>query len=154
MTEKRCFKCGELKPLDDFYGHPQMADGRVNKCKECNKVEVKINRQNKREFYLEYDRKRAVLPHRVEARQVYNSIRPEVSQRAKGKWIERNPEKRQAQNAVNNAIRKGRLIRRSCEICGGRAHAHHDDYSKPFDVRWLCPKHHSEHHKNERRASF
>lgn len=26
--------------------------------------------------------------------------------------------------------------------------AHHDDYSKPFNVRWLCPQHHREWHKN------
>jgi hypothetical protein len=32
-------------------------------------------------------------------------------------------------------------------VCGEpEAQAHHDDYAKPLDVRWLCNKHHREHH--------
>jgi ribosomal protein S27AE len=65
-------------------------------------------------------------------------------------WITRNPEKRKAQVAVGNAIRDGRLTRGTCEKCGSpKVHAHHDDYTKPLEVRWLCPQHHSDHHREE-----
>ncbi len=42
----------------------------------------------------------------------------------------------------------GKLIKKPCEICGSeeKIDAHHDDYAKPMDVRWLCKKHHREHH--------
>jgi len=54
------------------------------------------------------------------------------------------------------AIKEGWLVRGACEVCGrehspadgheGYVDAHHDDYSKPLDVRWLCREHHREVH--------
>ena len=59
----------------------------------------------------------------------------------------RNPLKRRARAIVGVAIAKGRLARAPCEKCGEqRSQAHHDDYSKPLDVRWLCRAHHDEAH--------
>lgn len=55
MESKNCFKCGKIKPLTAFYKHPQMADGRVNKCKECNKAENRKNFWSKRQEKREYD---------------------------------------------------------------------------------------------------
>lgn len=49
--------------------------------------------------------------------------------------------------ATRKAIANGDLVRGPCEVCGRSiAEAHHDDYSKPLDVRWLCPHHHRQHH--------
>lgn len=50
---------------------------------------------------------------------------------------------------TNSKIRSGHLIRQPCEVCGTeeKIEAHHDDYMKPLDVRWLCKKHHQEHHR-------
>jgi hypothetical protein len=51
---KTCFNCGTEKPLDDFYRHPTMKDGRLGKCKECTKADVRANYAAKRGQYQEY----------------------------------------------------------------------------------------------------
>jgi ribosomal protein S27AE len=58
------------------------------------------------------------------------------------------PERLRAIVLVGGAIAKGELQRAPCETCGSRQYveAHHDDYAKPFDVRWLCKRHHRQHH--------
>lgn len=41
MTQtKKCFKCGNIKPLEDYYKHPATRDGRLNKCKSCTKKDA------------------------------------------------------------------------------------------------------------------
>lgn len=119
-------------------------------CKECHKANVRKNYIDNIEHYKSYERGRAMLPHRVEARKRYESTPAgkAATDRARRRFIERNPEKRAAHIIVGNAVRDGKLHKQPCEVCGAAdVHAHHDDYSKPLNVRWLCPSHHSEHHK-------
>ena len=53
-----------------------------------------------------------------------------------------------AHRAVEYAIANKSLIRLPCEKCGSqKVDAHHDDYLKPLDVRWLCRRHHLEFHR-------
>lgn len=62
----------------------------------------------------------------------------------------RNPEKWRAQKKVQYAVRYGHLQKKPCEVCGEvRVDAHHDDYSKPLQVRWLCRKHHKAEHRGK-----
>ena len=50
---------------------------------------------------------------------------------------------------VGNALSSGKLQKRPCEVCGNiMTDAHHDDYNKPLDVRWLCRKCHAEWHRH------
>lgn len=56
-----------------------------------------------------------------------------------------------AREQLQWAVRCGRLVRRPCEGCGAdeNVQGHHDDYSKPLEVRWLCQKCHDAHHREE-----
>ena len=49
---------------------------------------------------------------------------------------------------VENALKAGKLNRKQCERCGDpKSQAHHDDYSKPLEVTWLCAKDHKARHR-------
>lgn len=157
MKTKQCFKCKKTKPISHFYKHSEMADGYLNKCKECTKKEAIENRAKKLEYYREYDRSRANLPHRVKLRdEVYERRKtdPKLKKKCAANrkaWQERNKEKRAAHILTGSAIKSGKLKKQPCEVCRKKkVEAHHDDYSKPLEVRWLCKKHHTEHHKKER----
>src|SRR4051812_26186703 len=79
------------------------------------------------------DRVRNSLPHRV------SHITSNTKQ-----WREKNPDRYAAHNAVAYAVRTGAITKEPCEVCGEiRAHGHHDDYTKPLEVRWLCAAHHA-----------
>ena len=86
----------------------------------------------------------------IEQRAAYAKNNPDVTAKATKAWREKNAEKRLANGIVNDAIRRGKLIKPdACSRCGktGRIHGHHPDYSKPLEVMWLCHGCHiAEHH--------
>jgi len=144
---KKCKTCLEIKNNNDFYnGHAR--------CKLCYIEIVKKHRKDKIDHYKEYDKARANNPDRVMARLQYQkSDHGKIAcNKAKRTYIERNIIKRSAHIILRNAVRDGRIHKKdNCESCGlshTKIHVHHDDYSKPFDVRWLCPKCHSQWHKD------
>lgn len=150
---KICKVCGTEKEFCCFYKHSQTKDGYLNKCKECAKKQAIENRNSKIDYYREYDKKRANLPHRVIARAEYQKTENGKRSKAKAikKYRERNPEKYRAHGILNNSIRDGKIIKPEfCSICGVsgvKIHGHHHDYSKPLDVIWCCEKCHADIHR-------
>jgi hypothetical protein len=126
---KRCFKCQSVKPLNEFYRHPEMSDGRLNKCKQCARADVQKNYRKNHSYYAEYDRQRQQRAERRAAKMKYQS-----------EYRKANPDKYKAHCAVNNAVRDSRLIKQPCKHCGSTedVQGHHFDYSKPLDVVWVC----------------
>jgi hypothetical protein len=62
-------------------------------------------------------------------------------------WRRANAEKYRAHLAVQRALKTDELVKQGCEVCGDPAvDAHHDDYSEPLAVRWLCRQHHTRLH--------
>ena len=134
---KKCFKCGIVKRLSEFYKHPGMKDGHVNKCITCSKADVNISRRNNIDYYREYDRLRG----QTEKRKKLSIERTAKRRMVKDGYIA-------AHSAVARALKKGILKRKSCCMCKSmkNVHAHHDDYHKPLDVMWLCVIHHKSRH--------
>ena len=64
------------------------------------------------------------------------------------KYNKANPEKKNAHSILNKAIRSKKVARSPCEVCGNiKSEGHHEDYSKPLEVIWLCRIHHREKHR-------
>jgi hypothetical protein len=135
---KTCKRCGESKELSEFYKHSRMADGHLSFCRSCTIKRIKTERRANPEKHSERERARYVGDRR-------DKMLADAAERAK-----KTPEKRTAHYAVNNAVRDGRLLKPSaCSRCGRegvRLEGHHDDYSKPLDVVWMCCRCHRRHH--------
>jgi hypothetical protein len=154
LTSGYCRKCN-LNRISatcarnrELRGQKPLGSGRKDECCRCGALKEDVNvgycfeckRITERERRLKYkESPDFVVNERIKVNTKY---RDNVDFRLK----------KLVRASTNRAIRLGLLIKVPCEICGvEKVDAHHDDYSKPWDVRWLCRLHHAEHHKNEKK---
>lgn len=138
---KQCSKCQEIKPETDFYKDSRTKDGFKCQCKRChNKTNVATrSKENARRINREYMRRR-----RIEHPDI---VRSHDKEREANRP---NDEKKLARMLLNVAVRDGRIKKPNCcEECGavGTVYGHHHDYSKPYDVEWLCSLCHGKRHR-------
>lgn len=124
-----------------------MARPRTCSCGTCKKC---IDREKKRKAY------QAMTP---EERRAWRARKDPLkryatNRRARRRHEAKYPEKAAARDTLQRALRAGRVVRQPCEVCrvvhgdqrpdGSivKVEAHHDDYSKPLEVRWVCTVHH------------
>jgi hypothetical protein len=125
--KKKCSLCGRQLPVADFNYCRSSPDGLAGHCRACGK-------EYKEQHYMEHQG------------DYYNRT---LERRRK------HPEQERAYRILDEAIKKGELIRPGkCSKCGELATivAHHDDYKKPLDVRWLCLSCDRQLHADIRRA--
>ena len=136
---KICKKCKKYKELNNFYIHNQMKDGRLNICKEC--VKARIHNYWKDGRGKMVDSKRNQDPSRKEWQRLYS-----YNQR------EKHAAKRKVQSVWWTWFKKNKGVKSNCEVCGSgqKIEAHHSDYNKPYDVMWLCCKHHKGWHRENK----
>jgi hypothetical protein len=125
---KRCTVCLMVKPLGEFHRDRNLKSGFRGHCRVCqSNYYRRWYEQNGRERYdaNAAKKRKSVARHRL-----------------------RYPEKARARWLIQQRLARGTLTRQPCEVCGDpKTDAHHDDYSKPLDVRWLCRAHHAELHR-------
>ena len=138
---KICGTCEIEKDDSEFGKRAASKDGLAALCKACQKA---------------YDKFRSKDAMRKMQREIYaQSEEGKIAgARAKYKWRTDNPNKYRAHNITGSAIRNGKLFKEPCEKCGSEdnIHAHHDDYSKPLNVRWLCCSCHNKWHRDNGEA--
>lgn len=122
------------------------------KCKGCNKkisiVDLIADRFTCKPcmalFHRKYGVKNREKISKVKKEYTKNNYTTEKDRIKKQKF----PEKTQARLDVMHALRNGKLKRKPCSVCKSKiSQAHHEDYSKPLQVIWLCRIHHAEKHR-------
>lgn len=138
-----CRVCGEKKPLEAFEHDATAPFGRTRRCKACANARFKRMRETPqgRAQLREYGREhRARRPDQIAASRHAYETRHAQEMRAYLAERQRSPKGR-ARVLLNRAVAAGQIVRpASCEDCGrsGRVQGHHEDYSRPLAVRWLC----------------
>lgn len=152
--KKRCYKCKEWKGRSLFFKHEQAFDGLNCYCKSCQALRASAYRRSEKGGVIarKVDRQwRQRNPKKVsEYQRKYRRENLEKTVAWHRRYRKENPDKCHARARINNLICGGKIIRGDCEVCGApNAQAHHDDYSKPLDVRWFCATHHKMYHWKE-----
>lgn len=158
---KCCSSCGLEKADSEFYKDSRTRDGLYGACKVCTLVTQTRYAQSPKgkAASLAYSR----LPRAKAAAKRYRespegkAIRIRYNHSPRGKIARalggyryrlRHPGRKSARLTVHWALKLGILKRQPCEVCGfAKVEGHHDDYSKPLKVRWLCRKDHLDIHK-------
>lgn len=152
---KECRECHQVKNIGEFYTHPRMSDGHLNKCKDCVKNRVSKHRDLNIDRIREYDKERSSLPHRLKARSDYQKTEEgkTAKKKAQEKYDKTYPLRYAARFIVRKGLRNGTISRpATCSECGSdqKIEGHHDDYTKPLDIRWLCEKCHKKWHRHNK----
>lgn len=140
---KTCSVCKTVKHTTSFHKDKSASDGLQCRCKTCNTIVCKKYRSTHRDVVRKISARRR--SEKLASIITYNQ-----------KWNKRNYEARIAHQKVYRAVKTGKLVKpTSCERCrldASRIEAHHDDYSKPLNVKWLCTLCHSITHQELKSA--
>ena len=163
MESYVCEICGVEKPITDFYKEVSKR-GHTKNCIECikkRKKEYYKNNPEKLKETIKRDNAGRVLRQRGYSKRNKEKVlkmNTEQYYKNREKRIEyarehrkKFPKQEHAHQVLRSAIRSGQIIRPDeCEICHKKCkpQAHHEDYSKPLDVIWLCRSCHSLVHRD------
>lgn len=110
----------------------RLKDKRKTTCSKCNNL-LEDNRINKYRYCL--------------------SCHNEYMRNNRNKHSELSNEQRLKANCrsyLNTYLKRGVINKQPCIICNNmNTEAHHEDYTKPLDVKWMCRECHLSHHMKQ-----
>ena len=136
---KVCSRCKAEKDDSCFREDRRTRTGLSSYCKPCcsehhyewlEKNRTKVNSQSLKSYY----KRRSEIE----------------AQGIKWKYTPNDKKKQHSRIKFFRAVKSGKIIKPSnCEECGGtdNIEGHHEDYSKPLEVMWLCRKCHRAKHR-------
>ena len=146
---KRCPKCERLLPIKQFNKNRSTKDGLQSWCRAC----VAAYRAEHKVEKAAYQRTPRGKTLRAAANVRYRRTPKGKAayKAANARQRIKHPLKKRCRQQISNAITAGKIKRQPCmNGCKAKAEAHHSDYSKPFDVIWLCrPCHRAWHATNK-----
>lgn len=132
-----CRKCGATFTLTA--SQAAWGEGRCAECRgKANRADFEKHREKRREKNRKWN----------------DANRPKLAKQLAGQreryFAKHGREKQNARQRVYDAIKRGSLVRGACEKCATTqgVTAHHEDYSKPLEVRWLCRPCHGREHRS------
>lgn len=140
---KQCSICKIYKRFTEFSKCNQKKDGLRQYCNDCNNI-------RQRSYYKKYMNDPEVYEKRRTSVALYmQRKRNDPSYVAKEKECTViYPERARARAKLRRNVSNGKIKKLPCQICGDyQSEGHHEDYSKPLDVIWLCRTHHLEIHR-------
>ncbi len=150
IIDKFCPRCRVDKLISEFSRNRTKKDGFADWCKSCTKT-VQDSPEQIEKARLRSARWRSIPGNKEKHkrwRELPASRQAARVRSANEKILHR--DKVWARTQIHLAILRGDILRGQCEVCqSDKTDAHHDDYEKPFDVRWLCRKHHAELHQRK-----
>lgn len=156
MQTSRCSCCRKDLPFKDFPKCKNSIRGIYWYCRACvstkEKVRYELHKMERRERNR-FLRKNLSEESKQKARE-YEKSYAKKRAIAEKKRRAANPHIFQCRQQTKNAIKSGQLLQQLCSVCGSnKAETHHDDYSKPLKVVWLCRQHHVDLHRKQREES-
>jgi hypothetical protein len=151
--KKLCSKCREEKDITEF--NLRGRGCRRAECKACRRTYTAeyLSRDDVKERDKLRKRKSIITSadriHKCQHKSRQSVKSKELRNASVERYVKKYPEKYEARWRIREAIRAGKIIKpTTCSKCNvsGIIQAHHPDYSKPYDVIWLCPLCHSRAH--------
>lgn len=127
METKKCFQCGIIKPLSEFYKHSEMSDGYLNKCKDC------VKASSRKRYLLKSKDKDWMEKERIRSRDKFKRLGYKDKFKKTAKLCPEIPN-------LSRRLRNMGFLLKNKEL-------HHWNYNKPYSIFILSRKAHRNIHK-------